>query len=112
MKGSTTVFGGSLCVLASGLLQPGSTATGLTAAGIAARTVTNSGADGSVFAEVIAGVGKFINSGGDLVVQADEGLNCYITDDQTVNHTSTGKSVAGKVVLVDTDGVWVNVSVY
>ena len=41
--------------------------------------------------------------------QADVGADCYIVDDQTVaktNGTNT-RSVAGKIIAVDADGVWV-----
>jgi hypothetical protein len=35
------------------------------------------------------------------------GATAYITDDQTVNKTATGKSAAGKLVKLDSDGAWV-----
>ena len=43
------------------------------------------------------------------MTQADLGKSCYIVDDQTVAKTSGGatRSLAGKVVGVDVDGVWV-----
>jgi hypothetical protein len=47
------------------------------------------------------------NSGTDAVVQADLGRTCYIEDDQTVCHTSTGKSSIGTVKALDANGVWV-----
>ena len=48
---------------------------------------------------------------GDLIAQADVGADCYIVDDQTVaktNGTNT-RSVAGKIIAVDADGVWVKI---
>ena len=39
------------------------------------------------------------------------GSDCYIVDDQTVaktNGTNT-RSVAGKIIAVDADGVWVKI---
>lgn len=120
-KGSTTIFQGSLVVLNAGYAAPGSTATGLIAIGRAKRHTANAGADGAVpkdingrsytqaLIEIEEGVFKFANAAGDLVVAADVGGLCYITDDQTVNHTATGKSVAGKVIQIDSDGVWVRI---
>lgn len=106
---STTIYAGSLVAAnASGYAVPGSTATTLTALGRAEETVANAGSAGDK--SVIVRRGKafqFANDGGDAVVQADMGKNCYITDDQTVSHTSTGKSVAGTVMGLDSAGVWV-----
>lgn len=106
---STTIFAGSLVAAnASGYAVPGSTATTLTALGRAEESVVNAGSAGdkSVLVRRLKAF-KFANDGSDAVVQADLGKTCYITDDQTVSHTSTGKSAAGKVVKLDSDGVWV-----
>jgi hypothetical protein len=109
MAASTTIFQGSLvCLNASGLLVPGSTATTLRALGRAEETKV-SGASGVTRCKVSTGVFKYANDGGDPVTAAARGAVCYITDDQTVSITSTGKSVAGVVVEVDSDGVWVNI---
>lgn len=120
-KGSTTIFQGALVVLNAGYAAPGTAAASLIAVGRAKRHYANAGADGAVpkdingrsytqaLIEVEEGIFKFANSGGDLVVAADVGGLCYITDDQTVCHTATGKSVAGKVIQLDSDGVWVRI---
>ena len=49
------------------------------------------------------------NYGSDAVVQADLGKTCYIYDDETVAKTngSSARSAAGKIVGIDSDGVWV-----
>lgn len=106
---STTIYAGALVAAnASGYAVPGSTATTLTALGRAEESVANAGSAGDKSVLVRRGKAfKFANDGGDAVVQADLGKSCYITDDQTVSHTATGKSVAGKVVKLDSDGVWV-----
>jgi hypothetical protein len=55
---------------------------------------------------------RFANStAGDAITNADRYADCYIVDDQTVAKTDgTGtRSVAGKVVDVDSIGVWVQV---
>jgi hypothetical protein len=113
-KGSTTVYQGSLVALNGGYAAPGATATGRIAVGRAKKTTVNGGADGAVptgetqaLIQVEEGVFKWANDGGDPVVAADMGATVYITDDQTVSHTSTGKSAAGKAVQLDSDGVWV-----
>jgi hypothetical protein len=109
VKGSTTIYAGSLVVVAAGYAAPGSTAENLIAAGRAEETVANAGADGAKAITVKRGVFKFANSGSDAVVAANVFGNCYVEDDQTVCKTATGKSVAGKVVEIASDGVWVEV---
>lgn len=110
VKASTQIWMGGLVVLdASGWAKPGVTATGLKAWGIAKASYLGTAVDGAVIGEVWPGTFKFANSGGDPVVQADQGALCYIVDDETVCHTATGKSVAGLVIQVDSDGVWVQV---
>lgn len=113
VKASTTLYGGGLvCTDATGYAVPGSVATTLRAAGVANATYNNaSGASGDITADVRPGIFKFENHGADLVVQADVGNDCYIVDDQTVaktNGTST-RSRAGKVISVESDGVFVQV---
>jgi hypothetical protein len=110
-QGVNTIWKGSLVVLnAAGFAEPGTTATAKVAIGRAKKTVVNAGSAGDTNVEIEEGIFKWGNSGGDLVVAADRGLSVYITDDQTVNHTATGKSVAGKCVQIDSDGVWVKTS--
>jgi hypothetical protein len=106
------IYAGSIVMLnATGYATPGATATGQVAAGRAAEQVDNSaGADGAVNVEVETGVFQFANSAStDEITAAEVGDTCYIVDDQTVAKTDgTGtRSAAGKVVGVDSDGVWV-----
>jgi hypothetical protein len=106
------IYAGALVAAdATGYAVPGATATTLTALGRAEEFVDNSaGADGAVSVLVRRGKAfKFANDGGDAVTQAALGKNCYIVDDQTVAATDgTGtRSVAGKVLGVESDGVWV-----
>jgi predicted RecA/RadA family phage recombinase len=108
---STTIHQGSLVVLDAGYATPGATDTGLVAVGRAEASATAVSA-GDAMVEVRRGVFRFANSGGgDAIAQADAGADCYIVDDQTVAKTSdTGaRSRAGKVVAVDSDGVWVQI---
>jgi len=102
-QGTNTIYKGSLVVLnASGFAEPGTTATAKTAVGRAKKTQVNAGSPGAVEIEVEEGEFWWANAGGDPVVAATRGLLCYITDDQTVNVTATGKSAAGKVMRLDT----------
>lgn len=110
VKGSTTIFQGGIVVMESGLAVPGKTATGLTTIGIATATVANAGADGAAKVTAKRGTYKFGNSAsGDAIAAADIGKDCYVVDDQTVAKTSgtNTRSVAGKVIDADADGVWV-----
>ena len=108
MKGSTTIYQGGLVVLDGGYAKPGATAAGLVAFGRAEETKTNSGSDGDVSILVSFGAFKWANSAaGDAVTDANVGALCYVVDDQTVMITATGKSAAGRVLSVDSEGVFV-----
>jgi hypothetical protein len=107
------IYAGSLVVLnATGYAEPGSTATTLTAAGRAEAQVDNSGgADGAETITVKRGLFRFANAGADAVTRTEIGESCYIVDDQTVAKTDgTGtRSEAGKVIDIDSAGVWVEI---
>lgn len=107
------IYAGSLVAIdAEGNAIPGATATGLKAAGRANEFVSNNpGLAGAKTVVVQRGVFKFANAAADLVTGAGVLSNCYIVDDQTVAATNGGntRSVAGKVLQVDTDGVWVEI---
>lgn len=110
---NTKIFAGALVVVnASGYAAPGSTATGLKAAGRAEEQVDNiGGAAGAKSVTVRRGVFKFKNAAADPVGIARILDTCYIVDDETVAASSgTGtRSAAGKVVGIDPDGVWVEI---
>lgn len=111
VKASTKIYAGSLVVLDAGYAAPMRAATGLIAWGMALRTVDNtSGSAGALTVEVERGTHKWGNSAsGDLIAQANVGAQVYGVDDQTVALTSASstRSIAGRVVQVDADGVWV-----
>ena len=110
MATGTTIFAGALVVVsAAGFAAPGSTATGLVAAGRAEEYKVNAGANGAETVKVRRGVFKFANLEADPVTKPI--TTCYIADDQTVaatNGTNT-RSAAGKVLAIETDGVWVEI---
>jgi hypothetical protein len=108
------IYAGSLVVLnSSGYAEPGTTATGKIAVGCADEQIDNSAGDnGDLNVSVRRGVFRFGNSAdADLITIAEIGEACFVVDDQTVAKTNGGstRSIAGKVMDVDADGVWVEV---
>lgn len=109
------IYQGSLvCLSATGYATPGAVATTLVADGMALETVDNSaGAAGDKTVEVRKGTFQFKNSAAaDAITIAEIGDDCYVVDDQTVaktNGTAT-RSVAGKIMDVDAQGVWVRIA--
>jgi hypothetical protein len=107
------IFQGALvAVSAAGFAQGGATATTLTAAGRAEMEVDNTaGAAGAAAIEVRRGVFQFRNHGADAITQADLLKDAWIVDDETVARTNGGatRSRAGKIVGVETGGVWVEI---
>lgn len=90
----------------TGKIKPGATATGLVALGRCEERFTT-GASNTRKIKVRSGLFKWANSAGDALAAADEGALCYIEDDSIVCKTATGKSAAGRVYKVESDGVWV-----
>lgn len=110
---ATKIYAGALVALdAAGDAVPGSAATTLTAVGRADEQVDNTGAAGDKVIAVRKGVFRFVNSGTDPITRAEIGADAYIVDDETVAATDgTGTlSVAGKIVDLDADGVWVEIA--
>ncbi len=112
---ATLIYAGALvCVSAAGFATKGATSTTLKAYGRCETTVDNSaGAAGDLKVTVKSGIFIWANSAaGDLITLADVASDCYIVDDQTVAKTNGGatRSRAGKIVNVDAEGVWVQVS--
>lgn len=109
---ATKVEVGNIAVAnAAGFAAHGSTALNLTALGIFTETKDNAaGANGDLKAEVLRGVVKLANSGGDAVDQTCLGKTVYIEDSVTVSKTDGvgTQSAAGKCIEIDDDGVWVD----
>lgn len=106
------IYAGALVAAnASGYATPGAAAATLTYLGRAEETVDNSGGNaGDKTVLVRRGkMFKFGNYASDAVTQAELGKLCYIYDDSQVAKTSNAgaRSVAGIVLGVDSDGVWV-----
>lgn len=113
VKAAAKIYGGSIVVVeqSTGYAKPGVTGTGLICLGRAELTADNtSGASGAIAVLVRQGAFKWANGAGvDAIAATDVGKVCYVTDDQTVALTSAAgtKSIAGRILQVDTDGVWV-----
>ncbi|NNG05316.1 MAG: hypothetical protein HKM95_14625 [Inquilinus sp.] len=107
------IYAGALVVLDAGNAAAGSTALNLVTGGRAEGQVDNTGgAAGDLDVQVRRGTFRFANSAAaDQVVLADVGADCFIVDDQTVAKTNGAntRSVAGRVVDVDAQGVWVRI---
>jgi hypothetical protein len=107
------IYGGAIVCLdgTNKRATPGATAATLTCVGRARDTYDNTGGAAAAFRIAVdSGVFRYDNSAsGDLITQADVGNDCYVVDDHTVAKTSnsSARSVAGKVVDVDSVGVWV-----
>jgi hypothetical protein len=109
---ATKIFAGSLVVAnASGYAAKGSVATTLTYLGRAEESMDNSAGNAGDKTILVRRnkAFKWKNSGADPVTQASLGKTCYIVDDETVASTNGAntRSPAGKVIQLDSDGVWV-----
>ena len=97
---------------AAGFIVRAAVATGCFGFGVAEQPLDNSaGANGAANVRYRTGItARFRNAtAGDLIVQADVGLPCFILDDDQVaktNGTNT-RSRAGIIEAVDAQGVWV-----
>lgn len=95
----------------SGYITNASDATGLKVVGIGAEEVDNSaGSAGDLDCALETGIFKLVNDGSNPVTDAHIGLACFVVDNQTVASVAgTYSVVAGRVIKVDSDGVWVAV---
>lgn len=110
---SVTCYAGGMAVLdSSGNCKPAVTATGLVPVGVFTEQIANGAVAAAVSVLVKPGIFRFGNSSsGDAITKAEIGDRCYIVDDQTVAKTdgSGTRSIAGQIVDVGDDGVWVRV---
>jgi hypothetical protein len=110
VKLGVKIYEGSLVVLDGEYAKPGAEEVDLIAVGRAEEYVDNSdGLDGDKSIKVKLGCFKFENDVNSPVTEVLR--DCYIVDDETVSssHEANTRSVAGKVISVETDGVWVQV---
>ena len=108
--GANLLMGGIVCLDAAGDAVPGSTATDLTARGIALISADNTaGVAGDLVVSSQNGCWLLDNDATDTVDRSHIGGMAYIVDDQTVASPDGGasRSIAGRIADVDADGVWV-----
>lgn len=119
-KANTIIYNGAIVVGDAGYGAPATGAAGLIALGVAdlvpcVNSSDSTGlASGAKIIRVRQGVFNFKNSGGgDAIAVGDRWKVAYIVDDQTVAKTSGGgaRSVAGIIMRVDGDGIWIAVGV-
>ncbi len=93
----------------SGNAVPASDTTLLVVIGRCEADADNSaGAAGDISVSVKRGCFRFANDATNAVDPDDKGKWAFVTDNQTVAETSTHKVKAGRVIAVDSNGVWVD----
>ncbi len=112
LAAATLIYQGTFAALnSSGNAVRGSDTAGLRVMGCATESVDNStGLAGDAGIDVKRGVFLFSNSETNAVDADDIGKLCFVEDDNTVAETSTHKVIAGRVVGVESRGVWVDTS--
>jgi hypothetical protein len=108
---NTVIYSGSLVAInTSGYAVPASDTASYKVVGRAQATVDNSGTAGNGALSVNVRRGVFLWANGDSFTIADVGNLAYVEDDQTVQKaaSATHDVVAGIIIDVDTDGVWVD----
>lgn len=114
LAGAVINAGCYVALTATGFAKEGAVAADLIGIGRAEETVDNTaGADGDVFVEVKQGCFKWDNDTADAVSLTNVSKDCYIVDANTVSISSdtNARSIAGKVLGVDDDGVWVKTEI-
>lgn len=107
---TTAIYAGTLVARnGSGHAVPAAATAGLTVVGRAEADANNaSGSAGDLSVRVKRGVFRFANSGTATVDADDEGKLCFVEDDSTVCETAALRIPAGRVVDVESNGVWID----
>lgn len=105
-------LGTLVAIDAAGNAKPAADTAALKVIGVAQETVDNTaGAAGAVSVTIKRSTFKLANSATDAVDADDKVKVCYVEDDSTVRETGGTNSIkAGLVILVESDGVWVDVT--
>lgn len=110
---ATTIYNGTLVANdASGNAVPASDAAGLQVQGTATEQADNAtGVAGDIQVEVTREPVLMENSATNALDKSHVGTDCYVEDDQTVSSSGgTNSIVAGRVLEVTEDGVWIDPS--
>lgn len=107
---ATLLLTGALgAVDAAGRAVAAANTAGLRVIGRIEEDADNSaGAAGDINATIKRGVFRYKNSAVNAVTQAYIGKQVYVEDDVTVATTSTNKVIAGRVIEVTADGVFID----
>jgi hypothetical protein len=107
---NTRIWLGSLVARdANGRAVPASNTAGLRVIGRAEETIDNTaGAAGDQSINLRLGVFKFGNSATSAIVQADVGKMAVVEDDNTVAIAASNRVCAGRILAVESDGVWID----
>lgn len=107
---ATKIWQGSLVARdAAGRAVPASDTAGLRVVGRAEETVDNTaGAAGDLSINIRLGVFKYANSAANAVDADDVGKMAIVEDDMTVAETDTNLVCAGRILAVESDGVWID----
>jgi hypothetical protein len=104
------VIGGLIALNATGFAVP-ATAAGKNVVGVSETFVDNrTGADGDQTVNVRRSCFAFNNSTTSAIARADIGAVAYVEDDNTV--AKAGTAIAGTIVDITDEGVWVNVAAH
>jgi hypothetical protein len=107
---NTTIFAGTLVAVDSnGRAVPAADTAGLRVIGRAEEEKTCGATAGAESLLVKRGIFRFANSATDAVDANDLGKDAFVEDDATVSETGTTHKVkAGRIVQVDSAGVWID----
>ncbi len=105
-NGVTIYAGAMVAVYSNGEANNASDNTGLAVIGRAVKTVDNS--DDGETVDIDIGVFRWANGAGSLFTDANIGDFAFVHDNQTVTNSGAANDIiAGVIVDVDSDGVWV-----
>jgi hypothetical protein len=111
LAAAAVIYAGTMVALnAAGNAVPASDTAALRVIGRAEESVDNSaGAAADLSVTVKPGIFQYQNDATNAITKANVGKPAYVFDDNTVANTSTHKVVAGIVVRVDAEGVFINI---
>lgn len=109
---ATKVEAGNLVALASGYATHAGDTVGHIVVGVADETVDNSAGSAGAKSVLVRKrkAFKLKNHGTNTLAQANVGGSAYVADSQTVQTSAaTNDIVAGSILAVESDGVWIQV---
>lgn len=110
VESNTRIFAGSLVVVKpNGFASMGYAATGLFYMGRAEEAVDNTGGSAGAVSVSVRTDGAFKWRNDGSISQAEMGNDVFVLNDESVTRTSNSntRSIAGQVVGVESDGVWI-----